>query len=160
VISFPTYFLYFLKLKFHLQLLLIAHPLTQSVTSSIQLPDFLIYFQAVHTFHYQILHFVNSISYTHIHTYTSPYLLPNHNATITSHTQQTTPYSSSIHLQPRPLPLLFTTIKSRPHIHHTSNTITLLHIIKGLIDTLQWLAMGDELIDLEFTFQVIVDESG
>ena len=45
-----------------------------------------------------------------------------------------------------------------PHINHASNTITLLHIIKRNVDLSKVLAVGDELIDLEFAFHVVVDE--
>ena len=45
-----------------------------------------------------------------------------------------------------------------PHIHHTAYTIPRLHIRKRLIDTVQRLAMRDELVDFEFARHVIVDE--
>lgn len=45
-----------------------------------------------------------------------------------------------------------------PHIHHTTNTITLLHDFKGLVKILERLTMGDKLVDLELTLHVVINE--
>ena len=44
------------------------------------------------------------------------------------------------------------------HIHHTSDAISRLHILKRSIDLLQRLPMCDELIDLQFTRHVVVHQ--
>lgn len=34
------------------------------------------------------------------------------------------------------------------HIHDTADTVTLLHLLEGSVDVGEWLAVGDELINL------------
>lgn len=43
-----------------------------------------------------------------------------------------------------------------PHIHHSTNAVTLLHLVEGIVDTSQGLAVGDELVDLELTIEVVI----
>lgn len=45
------------------------------------------------------------------------------------------------------------------HVDNASDTITSLHILEGLVDAGQSLAMGDEFVDLEFAIHVIGDEA-
>lgn len=45
-----------------------------------------------------------------------------------------------------------------PHIHHTSDAVSCLHILKCSIDFRQWLAMSDELVNLQFASHVIVHQ--
>lgn len=45
-----------------------------------------------------------------------------------------------------------------PHIDHTSNTITSLHILKCSVDLLQRLPMRDKLINLQFPVEIIVHQ--
>ena len=44
------------------------------------------------------------------------------------------------------------------HINHTSNAIPSLHILERCVDARQRLPMRDELIDLEFPIQIVVNK--
>ena len=58
------------------------------------------------------------------------------------------PYLVSAPLQPRLL----------PHVHDTSDTISLLHCFKSGIDLWKRLSVGDELVDLELALHVIINQ--
>lgn len=45
-----------------------------------------------------------------------------------------------------------------PHIYHTSNAVSRLHILEGSVDLGQWLAVSDEFVYLQFTSHVIVHQ--
>jgi len=47
-----------------------------------------------------------------------------------------------------------------PHVHHAPNAITGLHVPESLVDSVQRLAVGDELVNLELAIQVVLDETG
>lgn len=46
------------------------------------------------------------------------------------------------------------------HVDNATNTVTLLHLVEGAVDSTQRLAVGDELVHLELAVQVIVDQTG
>ena len=46
------------------------------------------------------------------------------------------------------------------HIHHTSDAISRLHILKCRVDVVQWLPVRDEFVDLQLAGHVVVDEVG
>lgn len=46
------------------------------------------------------------------------------------------------------------------HIHDTADTVALLHLLKGSVDVGERLAVGDELVNLQLTVQVIVNQTG
>lgn len=46
------------------------------------------------------------------------------------------------------------------HVDDTANAVTSLHVTKGLVDLVEWLAVSDELVDLEATLQVVGYETG
>lgn len=48
--------------------------------------------------------------------------------------------------------------RSFPHIYHTSNAVTRLHVVKSSVNVRKWLTMSDEFIDLQFAGHVVVDE--
>jgi hypothetical protein len=37
------------------------------------------------------------------------------------------------------------------HAHNTSDAVSCSHVLKSLVDLIQWLPMGDELVNLEST---------
>lgn len=45
------------------------------------------------------------------------------------------------------------------HINNAANAVASLHVLEGLVDTSQSLAMGDEFVDLEFAAHVVGDET-
>lgn len=45
------------------------------------------------------------------------------------------------------------------HGDHTAHTVTSLHVLEGLVDLVQGLAVGDELIDLELAVKVVLNEA-
>ena len=45
------------------------------------------------------------------------------------------------------------------HVDNATNTVTLLHLIEGAVDSTQRLAVGDELVHLELAVQVVVDQT-
>lgn len=45
-----------------------------------------------------------------------------------------------------------------PHVHHTSDAISRLHILKRGVDLVQRLPVRDEFVDLELAAHVVVDE--
>ena len=44
-----------------------------------------------------------------------------------------------------------------PHIHHTSDAISSLHILKRSVDLIQRLPVRDELVDFQLAGHVVVD---
>jgi hypothetical protein len=46
------------------------------------------------------------------------------------------------------------------HADNTPNAVTSLHVSKGLVDLVQRLSVRDELVDLETTLKVVIDETG
>lgn len=47
-----------------------------------------------------------------------------------------------------------------PHVHNTSDAVAGVHVVEGIVDLVQRLTVSDELIDLELSIQVILDEPG
>jgi hypothetical protein len=45
------------------------------------------------------------------------------------------------------------------HVDDATDTVTLLHLIEGGVDTVQRLAVSDELVHLELAVEVVVDET-
>jgi hypothetical protein len=45
------------------------------------------------------------------------------------------------------------------HVDNATNTVTLLHLVKGFVDTVQRLAVSDELVHLELAVQVVIDQT-
>ena len=45
-----------------------------------------------------------------------------------------------------------------PHIHHTSDAVSCLHILESSVDLGQWLAVSDEFVNLQFASHVIVHQ--
>lgn len=46
------------------------------------------------------------------------------------------------------------------HIHDAPDAVAGLHLLEGLVDLPQRLAVGDELVDFEFALGVVVDQLG
>jgi hypothetical protein len=63
-----------------------------------------------------------------------------------------TPSSLSPSYHSSHLPTLRST---RPHIHNAADAVSLLHIVKGLVDLRQRLAVSDELVHLELAVHVV-----
>lgn len=49
---------------------------------------------------------------------------------------------------------------SSPHIDDAPDTVTLLHVRKGLVDAVQWLSVRDKFVDLQLPSHIIVDKIG
>lgn len=47
----------------------------------------------------------------------------------------------------------------RPHVNDAADAVTSLHLLEGGVDVGKGLAVGDELVDLEFTVQVVLDKA-
>ena len=45
-----------------------------------------------------------------------------------------------------------------PHVHHTSDAVSCLHILESSVDLRQWLAVSDEFVNLQFASHVIVHQ--
>ena len=43
-----------------------------------------------------------------------------------------------------------------PHINHAPDAVALLHVMERFVDAGQWLPVGDEFVDFEFSGQVVV----
>lgn len=52
------------------------------------------------------------------------------------------------------------TISHLFHVHNATHTVTLLHLLKGSVDGRERFPVGDELIHLELTIEVVVHKSG
>jgi hypothetical protein len=46
-----------------------------------------------------------------------------------------------------------------PHVDHTPDTITSLHICKSLVDIVERLTMGNKLINLQFSVHVVLHKA-
>lgn len=53
---------------------------------------------------------------------------------------------------------LFTPLLSLAHVNNATNAVTSLHVGEGLVDSVEWLPVGDEFVDLELAGHVVVDE--
>ena len=49
---------------------------------------------------------------------------------------------------------------SLAHIHHATDAVSALHLLKRAVDLGQRLAMRDELVHLEISLQVVVHQAG
>ena len=47
-----------------------------------------------------------------------------------------------------------------PHVHNASDTVAGVHVMEGIVDLVQRLTVGDELVNLELSIQIVLDESG
>ena len=47
-----------------------------------------------------------------------------------------------------------------PHVDDAADAVASLHVAKGLVDLVEGLTVGDELVDLELSVHVVVDEVG
>jgi hypothetical protein len=45
------------------------------------------------------------------------------------------------------------------HVHYTANAVALLHGVKGLVDLVEWLSVGDELVDLQLALQIVIHQT-
>lgn len=45
-----------------------------------------------------------------------------------------------------------------PHVHHAPDAVAVVHVVEGLVDARQVLAMRDELVDLQLAVLVVLDE--
>lgn len=46
------------------------------------------------------------------------------------------------------------------HVDDAADAVASLHVAEGLVDLVEWLAVGDKLVDLEVALHVVVDEAG
>src|ERR1700742_1653863 len=49
---------------------------------------------------------------------------------------------------------------SFPHVHHTSDAVAGVHVVEGVVDLVQRLTVGYELVHLELAIQIVLDKSG
>ena len=45
------------------------------------------------------------------------------------------------------------------HVHYTANAVALLHGVESLVDLLEWLSVGDELVDLQLALQIVIHQT-
>ncbi len=46
------------------------------------------------------------------------------------------------------------------HVNNAANALAGVHVVEGLVDTAEGLAVGDELVDLQLAGHVVVDQVG
>jgi hypothetical protein len=46
------------------------------------------------------------------------------------------------------------------HVNNAANAVARVHVVEGLVDAAERLAVGDELVDLQLAGHVVVDEVG
>ena len=68
------------------------------------------------------------------------------------------PLFSCFH-DPSPCGVILYTILGISHINNAANAVSLLHVVESRSNVIQRLAVGDELIDLELTLHVIINQS-
>ena len=45
-------------------------------------------------------------------------------------------------------------------VHDAADTVTLLHLLEGIVDSVKRLAVGNELINLKLAVQVVINQAG
>jgi hypothetical protein len=46
------------------------------------------------------------------------------------------------------------------HVNDAADAVAGVHVVEGLVDAAEWLAVGDEFVDLQLAGHVVVDEVG
>ena len=67
-------------------------------------------------------------------------------------------YSASLNSTPSALANLFLQL-TFPHVDNTPDAVTSLHICESLVDIVERLTMGNELINLQFSVHVVLHEA-
>lgn len=68
--------------------------------------------------------------------------------------------SSTTHLFPKTPPSSVLSDSDLPHVDDATDAVTRFHVLEGLIDLGQGLAVSNELVDLELAVEVVLDEAG